>query len=190
MQTPAVPSSTQAQQALQVAASQLSSGKRTTSTAVDPSADQDASNARDAVDPGSAASGAVATISDAAHQLYTLSATAANGLLSASDRTDLQTEANATTQPLPHGSTPTTSIQTGASDESSAALSLPPSEAGAPATSEASADADGSASNTADAEAISTITGLMHERTKTQLQVALQIEANRALSAVLAIIPR
>ncbi len=144
MQTSAIPSSTQNEQTLQLAASQLSSGKRIASAAVDPSGlaianaliaqaggfDQGASNAQDAIDTSTVASGAIATISDAAKQLSTLSVAANNGLLSASDRADLQTEANQATQainstassaqfnglPLADGSTPTISVQTGASE--------------------------------------------------------------------------
>ncbi len=98
MQTSAIASSTQNQQALQLAASQLSSGKRIASAAVDPSGlaianalvaqaggfDQGASNAQAAIDASSVASGAIATISDAAKQLSTFSVAANDGLLSAS----------------------------------------------------------------------------------------------------------
>jgi flagellin len=258
VQTSALSSSSQNQQALQLAASQLSSGKRITSAAVDPSGlaiasalsaqaagfDQGARNAQDAINASSVADGALATISDAAQKLYTLSIAANNDLLSTSDRANLQTEANALTQQinstaastqfnglaLLDGSASTAGVQTGASQGSITALSLPSSGAGAlglsnidlsssasATTSEFSADAaittitgsqatlgsqavalqfdqqnsetasnnvTASASNIADADITKTAATLARERTASQIQVALQVQANLVASSV------
>jgi flagellin len=62
--------------------------------------DQGASNAQAAINASSIASGALATISDDAQKLYTLSVAGNNDLLSASDRANLQTEANQVTQQM------------------------------------------------------------------------------------------
>jgi flagellin len=262
--TSASTSSVQHQQALQLTASQLSSGKRITSAAVDPSGlaiasalaaqaagfDQGASNAQDAINASSVAGGALATISDAAQKLYTLSAAANNDLLSTSDRANLQTEANQLTQQinstanrtqfnglgLLDGSKSAAAVQTRASQGSTAALSLPSSGAAAlglsnidlssstaASASELSADAaittiagsqatlgsqtvalqfdrqnsdnvsnnlTASASSIADAHITKTATTNAREQTASQIQVALQVQANLAASSVLGLFSR
>jgi len=256
--------SSSTQQALQLAASQLSSGKRITSAAVDPSGlaianaltaqasgcDQGASNAQDAINASTVAQGAIASISDAAQRLQTLSVAANNDLLSASDRANLQTEANQNTQEinsiagntqfngfhLLDGSTPTASIQTGASQGSTTTLSLPSSGSGAlglsnidlsssasATTSEYSADAaittigssqatlgsqtvalqfdqqnseyasnnlTASASNIADADVTKTATNYANNQAASQIQIALQVQANLAASSFIGLFPR
>jgi flagellin len=264
VQIAAVTPSSQNQQAQQLAANQLSSGKRITSAAVDPSglaiatallsqaegSDQGASNAQDAINASNVADGDIATISDNAQQLYTQSIAANNGLLSASDRADLQAQANQSTQAindtassaqfnglsLLNGSTPTAEVQTGAGEGSVAAVSLPSSgdaalglsnidlsSSPAAATSEAAAAAaittitasqatlgsqtvalqydqqnseiasnnlTAAASTVSDADITATVTSLLKERTATQIQVALQVQAKLAVSAVLGLVGR
>jgi flagellin len=251
-------------QALQLAANQLSSGKRITSTTVDPSGlaianaltaqangfDQGASNAQDAINASNVAQGAIATISDAAQRLQTLSVAANNDLLSASDRADLRTEANQNTQEISSiagntefngfhlldGSTPTASIQTGASQGSATNISLPSAGSGAlglsnidlsssasATTSEYSADTaistisssqatlgsqtvalkfdqqnsenasnnlTASASNIADSDVTKAAMSYANKRAATQIQIALQVQANLAASAFLGLFPR
>lgn len=158
MHIPALTSSS-AQQAIQLAANQIASGKRLTSAAVDPSGlaiataltaqangfDQGANNARDAINASTVAQGASATISGAAQRLQTLSVAANNDLLSAGDRANLQTEANQNAQEinsvagntqfngihLLDGSVPAAAVQTGTNAGSTTALSLAPSGTGA-----------------------------------------------------------
>jgi flagellin len=169
-----ISSMSNAQQALQLAANQLSSGRRITSAGVDPSGlaiasaltsqangfDQGASNAQTAINASYVAQAATATISDAAQRLQTLSVAANNDLLSAGDRANLQTEANQNTQEinsiasttqfngvhLLDGSTPSANIQTGAGQGSTAALSLPSS--GSNALGLSNVDLSSSASST------------------------------------------
>ncbi len=151
--------SSNTQQALQLAYDQISSGKRITSAAVDPSGlaianaltaqangfDQGANNAQDAINASTVAQGDIATISDAAAQLQTLSVAGNNDLLSAGDRANLQTQANQDTSQinsvagtaqfnglqLLDGSSPTVSVQTGPSEGNTASLSLPSSSSNA-----------------------------------------------------------
>jgi flagellin len=262
--TTALTSSSQTQHALLLAANQLSSDKRITSAGVDPSGlataeallaqaagfDQGASNAQAAINASSIAGGALATISDDAQKLYTLSVAGNNDLLSASDRANLQTEANQVTQQmnatasgtkfnglgLLDGSVSTVGVQTGASQGSTAVLSLPSSGAGAlglsnidlsssasATTSEYSADAaisaisssqvtlgsqtaalqfdqqnsenasknlTSAASNITDADIAKTAATYAREKTASQIQVALQVQANLAASSVLGLFPR
>jgi flagellin len=152
---------------------------------------------RSAINASSVADGALATISDDAQNLYTLSVAANNDLLSSSERADLQTEANQITQQvnsttsnaqfngleLLDGSTSTASVQTGASQGSTAALSLPSS--GASALGLSNIDLSSSASaTTSESSADAAITTLSNSQATLGSQtVALQYDQQNSANA-------
>jgi flagellin len=211
VQTSALTSSTHTQQALELAARQLASGKRITSAAVDPSGlaianaltaqasgfDQGAANAQDAINASAVAQGAVATISDAAQRLHTLSVAANNDLLSTSDRAVLQTTANQTTQEinsvasnmqfnglhLLDGSTRAAGVQTGANEGSTTALSLPASGAGAVGVSTVDLTSSAAAA-TSEFSTDAALTSIASSQAKHGSQtVALQIDQQNSENA-------
>jgi flagellin len=222
MQVSATTSSS-TQQALLLAANQLSSGKRITSAAVDPAglaianaltaqangATQTASNAQNAIDANTVTQGDTLTISNAAQQLQTLSVAANNGLLSAGDRADVQAQTNQTTQEInsvaatPVASPDLSSSASAAASESStaaAAATISSSQVALGAQTAAlgfeqqnsaiaANNLSASASSIGDADVTRTATSDANAQVASHIQIALQVQANLAVSSLLGLFP-